>query len=83
MKNVEDLALVRFDDKVGSGVITVRGATKLVKCVTENGVYALVEVHRVDGSKVRFRVPTRSIASRLAEEAAMKGVAIKAVPIAA
>jgi hypothetical protein len=56
--------------KVRAGVAKVRSAKSSVRKVSKNGVYALVEVRHSDGSKTRYRVPTRSLSQRLAQESA-------------
>jgi hypothetical protein len=54
--------------KVRSGVATVRSGEGSIKQISRNGVYALMEVSHPDGSISRFRVPTRSMSQRIAQE---------------
>jgi rRNA maturation protein Nop10 len=65
-------AVRRAPIKVRAGVGKVRSSKDAIKIkkVSRNGVYTLVEVRHPDGSRSRFRVPSRSLSERIEKETA-------------
>jgi hypothetical protein len=56
--------------RVKSGVVKVPGNKGSIKKISRNGVYMPVEVQHPDGSRSRFRVPSRLVCDRIAKETA-------------